>query len=128
MNLLRDESGVTQPEWFPASEAARLFTLVFVASRFFSVHSTSTMVETAPVYAVEGPIGGGTVLVKSCCALGCTASCRSRSRGVAQVTICGDVGRVYVYGFRTGRDLAASEIRHDVVKVLRSKRMVSKGD
>ena len=71
------------------------------------------MVETAPVYVVEGPIGGGTGLVKSCCALGCMVSCRSRSRGVAQVTICGDVGRVYVYGFRTGRDLAASEIRHD---------------
>jgi hypothetical protein len=109
---LGDENGVTPPERLPASQWAhlRLRPPVSSARLLRSVRGASTSWRRGPICAVGGGIGIGPVFAKSCCALGCVESCRSISRD-ARVATREDVGAVGT--FRTGLDLAASEIVQD---------------
>lgn len=69
------------------------FLLVFGASQVCFVRAARTSCEVRSIHDVERPIGGGPCVAKIGCSLGGVESCRWRSRGDAQVTMRGDVGR-----------------------------------
>ena len=100
MDGLGDKSRVAPLERFPASETVHVHPPVFGALRMRSVRGTSISCPSV-LFPVGDPIGGGTVIVKSC---------RTRLRGGARVGIRGEV---MVGALGTGRDFAASKILRD---------------
>lgn len=105
---LGDENGVAPLEGLPSSERARPCPPVFGATRFRSVRGASTRCRGGVICSVGGSIDDGLVISKSCCALGCVESCRTRSPNVAWVAMREDAGEVSAVG--TGQDLAGSEM------------------
>jgi hypothetical protein len=105
---LGNENGVAPPETLPGSKRAHPRPPVSGATLFRSVRGASTSCRGGLICAVGGGIGGVPVIAKSCCALGCVKSCRSRSPDDAPVAMREDIGEVSAVG--TGQDLAASEI------------------
>jgi len=104
----RDECRVAPPERLSSCERAQFRPPVSGATLSSSARDARTSCRGGLICVVGGGIGGGPVVAKSCCALGCVKSCRSRSRDETWVAVREDVVEVSAVG--TGQDLAASEI------------------